>query len=141
GYNLYARGDGLFTLSGTPAQGRTMEELEQALREQVRRVREEPVTAAELERVKAQVVAGNVYERDSLFYQAMQIGILETVGLDWRVADEYVDRVKAVTAEQVQQVARKYLKDEALTVAVLDPLPLDPNKPRPMPNNGGDHVR
>src|SRR5690606_14590067 len=39
GYNLYARGDGLFTLSGTPAQGRTMEELEQALREQVRRVR------------------------------------------------------------------------------------------------------
>lgn len=141
GYNLYARGDGLFTLSGTPAQGRTMEELEQALREQVRRVREEPVTAAELERVKAQVVAGNVYERDSLFYQAMQIGILETVGLDWRVADEYVDRVKAVTAEQVQQVARKYLKDESLTVAVLDPLPLDPNKPRPMPNNGGDHVR
>lgn len=142
GYDLYARGDNLFTLSGTPAQGRTIEELEKALHEQVRRVREEPVTAAELERVKAQVVAGDVYEKDSVFYQAMQIGTLETVGLDWRLMDEYVDRIKAVTADQVQKVAQKYLKEESLTVAVLDPLPLDPNKPRPQPMmNGGDHVR
>jgi zinc protease len=55
----------------------------------------------------------------------MQLGILETTGLGWQRKDEYVDRVNAVTAEQVQQVAQRYFSDDRLTVAVLDPLPLD----------------
>lgn len=138
GYDMYGRLDQLFTLDGTPAQGHTMQELETALREQVKKVRDELVTADELERVKAQVIASKVYERDSNFYQAMQIGMLETVGLPWKLADEYLDRIKAVTPEQVQQVAQKYLIDDTLTVAVLDPLPLTkPVNPMPM---GGNHV-
>jgi len=75
------------------------------------------------------VIAAKVYERDSVFYQAMQIGTLETVGLDWRLADEYVERLKAVTAEQVRAVARKYLVDDHLTVAVLEPLPMESKQP------------
>ena len=66
-----------------------------------------------------------VYEQDSTFYQAMKIGQLEAAGLDWRLADEYVDRINAVTAEQVQAVARKYLLEKHLTVAVLEPLPME----------------
>ncbi|MFP5344783.1 MAG: insulinase family protein, partial [Gammaproteobacteria bacterium] len=73
--------------------------------------------------------------------QAMQIGMLETVGLGWRVMDEYLDRINAVTAEQVQQVARKYLTDDRLTVAVLEPLPMDPDKPRPSAGKGGHDAR
>ncbi len=139
GYDMYGRLDQLFTLDGTPAQGHTIQELETALRGQVKKVRDELVTADELERVKAQVIASKVYERDSNFYQAMQIGMLETVGLPWKLADEYLDRIKAVTPEQVQQVAQKYLIDDTLTVAVLDPLPLTkPVNPMPM---GGNHVR
>jgi zinc protease len=70
-------------------------------------------------------VAAQVYKQDSVFYQAMEIGMLETVGLPWRSKDDYVDRILAVTPEQVRQVAEKYLVDERLTVAELDPLPLD----------------
>jgi zinc protease len=55
----------------------------------------------------------------------MQLGLLETVGLGWPTLDEYVERIQAVTAEQVRQVANKYLSEERLTVAILDPLPLD----------------
>ena len=69
-------------------------------------------------------MADAIYELDSTFYQAMKIGQLEAAGLDWRLADEYVDRINAVTAEQVQAVARKYLVEKYLTVAVLDPLPM-----------------
>ena len=83
-------------------------------------------------------MANDVYEKDSMFYQGMVIGTLETVGIPWQHADEYVDRVKAVTAEQVQDVARKYLVDDSLTVAVLDPLPLDNTQP-PRPPSGGMH--
>ena len=141
GYNPYSRLDDLFILSGTPAQDHDSAGLERALREQVQRLHDEPVTAEELDRIKTQVIAADVYQRDSVFYQAMQLGMLETVGLDWRVADEYVERIRAVTAEQVQAVARKYLTSDRLTVAVLEPLPLDPSRPAPMSNGGGQHIR
>ena len=138
GYEPFTRLDQLFTLDGTPAKGRTLQELETALRAQVKKVRDEIVTADELDRVKAQVIASKVYERDSNFYQAMQIGLLETVGLPWKLHDEYLDRIKAVTPEQVQQVAQKYLIDDTLTIAVLEPLPLTAKPANQMPM-GGSH--
>jgi zinc protease len=121
GYNLYARHDALLTIQGTPARGESVETLEGALREQIERLREELVSTEELERIKAQVVAANVYEQDSIQFQGMQLGTLETVGLDWRLVDEYVARIDAVTAEQVRQVAREFLTSDKLTVAILDP--------------------
>jgi len=134
GYGAYDRMQTLFLLSGTPANGHSVAELEKALLEQVGRLRKEPVTGPELERVKAQIRAQKVYEQDSIFYQAMQMGILETVGLSWKEADAYLGRIEAVTAEQVQAVARKYLVPERLTVAELIPQPIDPKHP---PRSGG----
>jgi zinc protease len=125
GYDLYSRMDELFLFDGTPAQGHTIEDLEKAIRDQIERLKTEPVTEQELKRIKNQVVASKIYEQDSVFYQAMQMGTLETVGLDWRLMDDYVKRFREVTAEQVQQVARKYLVDDHLTVAVLDPQPIN----------------
>ncbi len=130
GYGLYSGRNSLLTLSGVPAQGHTVDELEQALLEQVRRLRDQPVDRDELERIKAQVTASKVYERDSVFYQAMQIGSLETVGLGWPTADEYVEKVEAVTPEQVQQVAREFLKADSLTIARLNPVAIKPEAPR-----------
>ena len=121
GYNLYDRLDSLFLFDGTPATGHSVEELEAAIREQIKRVQDHPVEQAELDRIKAQVVAGKVYERDSVFYQAMQIGTLVTVGLDHKLLDDYLERIRAVTPAQVQAVAKKYLIDDTLTVATLDP--------------------
>ena len=57
-----------------------------------------------------------------MFYQGMIIGTLESVGLDWRLNDQYVDKIKAVTPEQVSQVAQKYLVPERLTIAKLVPV-------------------
>jgi zinc protease len=124
-YDLYAMHDSVFTLMAVPAGNTGVEELEAALKQELRDIQQNPPAAEELERVKAQVVASNVYEQDSSFYLGMQLGILETTGLGWQRKDEYVDRVNAVTAKQVQQVAQRYFSDDRLTVAVLDPLPLD----------------
>ena len=124
-YDLYAMHDSVFTLMAVPAGNTGVEELEAALKQELRDIQQNPPSAEELERVKAQVVASNVYEQDSSFYLGMQLGILETTGLGWQRKDEYVDRVNAVTAAQVQQVARRYFSDDRLSVAVLDPLPLD----------------
>ena len=124
-YDLYAMHDSVFTLLAVPAGETGVDDLEAALKQELHDIQQNPPSSDELERVKAQVVASNVYEQDSSFYLGMQIGILETAGLGWQRKDEYVDRVNAVTAEQVQQVARRYFTDDRLTVAVLDPLPLD----------------
>lgn len=124
-YNPYALHESLFVFSATPAGDNAVDVLEFAIKEEIRAIQENPPDQKELDRVIAQVVASSVYEQDSSFYRAMQIGILETIGLGWQTKEEYVDQVKAVTAEQVQQVANKYLVAKNLTVAVLDPLPIE----------------
>jgi zinc protease len=129
----------MFLISATPARGRGSEELERALLAQIERLRQEPVSDAELERVKAQVVAGNVFNRDSLYYQAMQIGMLETTGVGWRLMDEYVEGIRHVNARQVQEVAQRYLIETNLTVAVLDPQTANKRIPR-VTSGGNGHV-
>jgi zinc protease len=124
GYRMVSRLDNLFIMSGTPSKGKTVEELEAALRNEIIDLQSNLVTKEELQRVKAQVISSDVYEKDSVFYQGMILGTLETVGLSWRFADIYVESVKAVTAEQVMEVAKKYLVDDRLTVAELEPLPI-----------------
>lgn len=125
GYSPFSRLDTLFLFDGNPAQGHNIAELEQAIREQIELIKNEPVSDDELARIKAQVIAADVYQLDSVFYQAMKIGQFETVGLDWRLSDQYAERIQQVTAEQVQAVAKKYLIDNSLTVAVLEPQPMD----------------
>lgn len=125
GYNLYARHDDLISFSGTPSPDHTVADLENAILEQIQRIQETPPTAEELARVKAQIVASDVYQRDSVFYQAQQLGSLVSSGLDWRLHNVFVDRIRAVTAEQVQAVARKYLVTDRMTVAQLDPQPFN----------------
>ena len=128
-YNLFSRLDNVFLVAGTPAQDKTVAGLQQAIMTQIQKLQHELVPAPELERIKTQVVANAVYERDSLFYQGMQIGMLATVGLDWRLSDAYVDNIQAVSAQQVQAVAKKYFIDMGLTVAELIPMPLNKQSP------------
>ena len=124
GYGLASRLSDLFELEATPAEGKTVTELETALKNEVTKLQKNLISPDELQRIKAQVLASAVYERDSSFYQAMQLGMLETVGLGWQKADEYVSKINQVTAEQVRDVARKYLIDDHLNVAYLEPLPI-----------------
>ena len=129
-YANTSRGPTMFTLEGTPARGQSVESLETALREQLRKVVQEGVSEEELKRVRAQVTAAEVYKLDSLFYQAMQIGQIESIGLSYRDLPVMLERLQAVTAEQVQAVARDILRDDQLTVAVLDPQPLAADRPQ-----------
>lgn len=136
GYDSLSRLPSLFTLSVVPSEGKTIAELESALRAEIEDIKQNGVGQDELERMKAQIIASQVYQRDSMFYQAMLIGQFETIGHSHRDIDRVNERLKQVTPAQVQAVARKYLVDDSLTIAVLDPQPLDPNA-TPKPITGG----
>ena len=88
-----------------------------------------------LKRVKAQVVAAQIYKRDSVFGQGMEIGMNEMTGLSWRSIDRQLEKIKAVTSAQIQHVAQTYFNEDNLVVATLLPQPIDPNKParKPVP--------
>ena len=138
GYDMVQRGrQSIFVLDGTPSEGKSVAELEAAILNEIEKIKTGGVTEEELQRVKAQVIAADVYQRDSMFYQAMQIGNLETAGFSWRILKDYPAKLQAVTAEQVQLVAKKYFNKDNLTVATLDPQPIDPNDNTP---KGKPHV-
>jgi zinc protease len=133
-YSGIARGPVSFVLDGTPALGTTTVQLEKLLRAEVERIAKDGVSEAELKRVKTQLIAGQIYKRDSVFGQAMEIGMMEMSGLSYRDIDRLIEKLRAVTPQQVQAVAQKYFGDDALTVATLVPLPLTDKKPAPPPS-------
>ena len=130
-YDSVNRGPGMFFMDGVPAPGTSVAELEAALRAALRKVIDEGVSEEELKRVKAQVIASQVFQRDSMFYQAMQMGMLNTVGLPYDSTDLQLRKLREVTADQVREVARRYFVDDSLTVAVLDTQSVAPRAAAP----------
>ena len=134
GNGLWGRGPQLFTLDAVPAKGKTTEQVEAALRAEVGKIAREGVTQAELDRVKTQWVAGEVYKLDSVMNQARELGGYWIQGLPLDAGERLIERLRGVTADQVKAVAAKYFGDDQLTVGVLRPQPVDANrKPRTPP--------
>ncbi len=130
GYDDVSRGPGMFMIDATPAPGQSVDALEKAIRAQIERLQRDGISEAELARVKAQVIAADVYQRDSLFYQAMQLGEYVTAGLPPEALAHRVDKLRAVSSEDVQAAAKQWLQDDQLSVGVLDPQPLQPQPHR-----------
>ena len=129
GYDATSRGPGMFYLLGSPSEGKTRADLEAGFRGEIARIVKDGVTAEELTRARSQLVANQVYKLDSMFAQAMEIGQMETSGIPYTADKRLIEKLQAVTADQVRAVARKYFVDDQLTVAELDPQPL-PRTPR-----------
>jgi len=124
-YDSIARGPGFFFLGATPTPGRSAQDVEQALRREMAKVIEKGVSEEELDRIKAQAIAAHVFQRDSMFFQTRQIASLESTGISHRTLDLQLAKLREVTPEQVREVARKYFQEDALTIATLDPQPLE----------------
>lgn len=109
-YNAFSRGDSLFTLSATPnvQKNISLEQVEKALWEQLEALKNEPPTQTELDRVRAQVIAWETYAQDSVTSQANRIGMLESVGLSWRVLENDLEKLNSITPADIQTAARTY---------------------------------
>lgn len=136
GYYGYGRLPNLLVISAVPAKDVETATLKQAILQEIEILKTELVSENELERVKAQVIAGEVYERDSIEHIATLLGSLESTGLGHQLMDEFVPEVLAVTAEQVQKVAKKYLLEDQLTLAELIPLPMNTASKQPAKSAG-----
>ena len=122
-YDAFSRGDSLFILSASPnvQKGKTLEQVESGLWQELQNLQSQPPSPAELERVRAQVIAGLVYERDSITSQATTIGQLESVGLRWQLMDEDLTALQAVTPADIQAAAKTFFTRSRLSVAHVLP--------------------
>ena len=121
GYDGLQRGNGTFTITATPNPAVSLDQLEAAIKAEIEEIAEQPPSEAEMDRVRAGVLAEQIYQRDSVMGQAMELGTLSVLGLDWRLAGQFDDNLEAVTPEQVQQAARKWLVAERSAVAHVIP--------------------
>lgn len=128
---LLGRGPQLFTLDGVPAEGKTTQQVAEALRQQVALIARDGVSEVELNRVKIQWMASETYKLDSVFSQARELGANWVQGLPLDASARLIARLRSITSGEVQAVAAKYFGDDQLTTATLLPQPPDPKqKPR-----------
>jgi len=121
GYNLYSEKMNIFLFDGTPSSENNLEDLELAIYAEIKKLKESLVSEQELDRVKSQIIASEVYQQDSIQRQAYIIGSLETIGLGWKVMNEYAENIRQITARDIRDVAKKYLINDHKTVAILTP--------------------
>ena len=130
-YGLMQADPGLFYFYALVSPGQKIETVEEALHKEIRRLQNEPPTEQELQRAKNQVEAARVFEQDSNFRHAMLLGQAESVGAGWRKVDQFLEKIRSVTAKDVQRVAKQYLVEDTRTVGTLIPVPPKPPEPAP----------
>ncbi len=130
-YSLMQTDPGLFYFYALVNPGSKVEAVEDALQSEISRLQAEPPSELELQRAKNQLEASRIFEQDSNFRRAMLLGQSETIGAGWKWLDKFLDHMKAVTAEDIQRVAKQYLVPDNRTVGILIPLPSKAQEPSP----------
>ena len=120
-YDMISRGPELFLIGATMAKGKTVDQAQASIRKALEEVKQKGILHSELKRIKVRILSDQIYKRDSIFGQAMEIGSTEMAGFSWKDINYMLEKMQTITPEQVQAVAKKYLVDEGLTIAVLDP--------------------
>ena len=121
GYDMISRGPELFLISVSMAKGKTVAQAQASIRKALDELKQKGILESELKRIKVRILSEQIYKRDSIFGQAMEIGSTEMAGFSWKDIDYMLEKMQTITPEQLQAVAKKYLIDEGLTIAVLDP--------------------
>lgn len=120
-YSLLQANPDLFYMYAVVKPGHQADTVEQAIHDQIALLQQFPPTAKELQRAKNQVEASHIFGQDSNFRQAMLLGQSESVGAGWQFLDQFVERIRTVTAKDIQQVARRYFTQDRRTVGILVP--------------------
>ncbi|MBN8979093.1 MAG: insulinase family protein [Rhizobiales bacterium] len=99
-----------FMVAAAPKPGVDFPQVEKAIDEVIAKLKQDTVSTENLERAKTQLVAQAIYAQDSQATLARWYGAALTVGLTVNDLRSWPDRVRAVTAEQVRDAARTWLK-------------------------------
>src|SRR5918911_69518 len=114
------RDPGLFNVYATVHPNIEPKKVEETILDEIRKVTEEGLTEAEIEKARQQIVAQMAYSRDGTYNIAMQMSEAEAIA-DWRFYKDYEKNISKVTAEEIKRVARKYFVEDNRTVGHFIP--------------------
>ncbi len=117
-YNKYSN---LITVGGTSRGKVSIEDFKGNILSQFSEDSINSITYDELNSAKSRIKAKNIFKFDSVFYQGMQIGMLETKDISWKVLDQYASDIQKINLDQVKSVAKKYFLTNDVLVTVLKP--------------------
>lgn len=109
----------LWVAFAVPSRGEANEAVQATIREELARLREEPISDAELERFVTRAKADLLRGLRSNAGLAMQLAVAETLHGDWREIFHRVEAIEAVTADDVMRVARATFVPRNRTVAMI----------------------
>jgi predicted Zn-dependent peptidase len=109
--------EGSFVLSAEAKGDATPESLESALLEEIRKIRDEPISDREIQKVKNQITASSYRRLASGFFLLIQLLVYDGLG-DGGYINEWADRTLAVTTDDVKRVAKEYLDPGSRTVGL-----------------------
>mgnify|MGYP003875507037 FL=1 len=123
GFSMFSRKDPLFLIDVNPIVGKKISDIEIEIELIIQELKSKLVTQKELDRIKAQVLASEVYQQDSIDYQARILGMVKTSVGDTRIIKKYTTNINSVTADQVRKVAKKYLVSNLKTSVKVNDTP------------------
>ena len=116
----------LFIISASLKKGKSLEEVERIIDEELARLRDERVGERELAKAKNALAASTLYSLDRPYSVARTLGYHQIVGGDYRLFFEAEKRYQTVTDEEIQAAARRIFRRENRTVIELVPKPSEP---------------
>src|SRR5699024_8286400 len=122
GYQGLAREDGVFIVSASANPNVPLARIEEQLLAEINTLASTPPSQEELQRVRAQVLASNVYKQDSVFGQAMELGAYAMANVPWQLSEALPEKLATITPEDVSAAAKKWLIPERSATAYVQPL-------------------
>jgi len=119
-YSYFSFDPNLFWFYATPLPGHTPETMEKELLGEMERLKKEPVSDEELKRARNQIEAGFVFQDDSVHRRAALLARFELIG-GFALKEQYLDKIRAVTAADLQRVAQRYFSEDKKNVGILLP--------------------
>ena len=115
-YNMHSS---IFTLIKNAADNETLADLETTMLNEINALKTQLIDTQKLKQLKEQIITEHIYSQDSLYMQAYNIGMLESCNYSWKEIDNFVKQIKEITAEQIQNVFKKYFIADHMTTAYL----------------------
>jgi len=120
-YDTYSARENLITMGGSPRKGVAPSVFKKELLNEFVEFIDNGLMEGELEQVKSRLLANNIYKFDSVFYQVMQVGMLETKNHNWELLDNYINDINAITEDDLKTVAKKVILDNKFLYSLIRP--------------------
>jgi zinc protease len=119
-FDTYSANDNLITLGGSPRSGISIDQFKNEMLNEFEVFVKNGLDEGELDRIKSRLLANNIYKFDSVFYQVMQVGMLETKGYNWELLDTYINDINNINEDDLKKIASKIiLNKEYLYSSIL----------------------